>query len=72
MWPVFVVVVLPGINYLACVSQAGEPILIEALITESTVKGFNKSILDGFAWVDVVQVHAFVAGPFDHLLTSEL
>ncbi len=67
-----VVVVLPLRNQCVGIFEAGEPRLIEALVSESAIERLHESVLDRFAWIDEMKVHLVVAGPDDHVDASEL
>ena len=45
MWTTLALILPPVINRFPGVNDIAEPVLIEALIPESSVKTFNKSVL---------------------------
>ena len=49
-----IVVVAPGLDNLARLAQADERVFVEAFISQPAVKGFDESILDRLAGLDVV------------------
>ncbi len=49
-----IVVVAPGLDNLACFVQADEHVFVEAFIAQPAVKGFDESILDRLAGLDIV------------------
>ena len=44
-------------------NHIAEPVLIEALISESSIKTLNKSVLSRLARLDKTQFHAMLKGP---------
>ena len=49
-----------------------EPVLIQVLISESSVKTLNKSVLRQLAGLDKPQLHAMLKGPLIHCAVGEL
>ena len=62
MWTVVVVVAAPAFDREAGVVQAGEPVLVEALVPELPVEALDKRILYGLAGLDEVELHAVLVG----------
>ena len=62
MWTALVIILPPVINRFPCVDYIAEPVFIEALISESSVKTFNKSVLSRLAWLDNPHFHAMLKG----------
>jgi len=58
MWTTLVIILPPVINHFPGVNYIAEPVLIEALTSESPVKTFNKSVLSRLARLDKTQFHA--------------
>jgi hypothetical protein len=71
MGPNLVVIPPPGFDFLSCILQADEPILIQAFIPELPVEALDESILDGLAWLDEAQLHASLVGPHVQGLAGE-
>jgi len=44
-------------------NNIAEPVLVQALISESSVKTLNKSVLSRLAWLDKTQFHGMLKGP---------
>lgn len=53
-------------------SEAREPVFIEAFVTESTVERLDISILIRLTWLDKKQLHATPVRPCQHRFTAEL
>ena len=50
-----VVFVAPVVDEETCFGERAEPVLVEAVIAEGAVEGFDEGVLHGFAWLDVVK-----------------
>jgi len=72
MWPVFVVLPLPLAHNLANLCQIPEQVQIQNLIAQTAVKAFDKSILVGFAGLDIVDEDAVILAPAHKHLPQEL
>jgi hypothetical protein len=55
-----------------CIGQRQEPVCIEALVTQSTVEGFDKGIVGRFARPGEVQRYAIGVGPAIERLRDKL
>ncbi len=58
-----IVVHTPGLDDLACVRQAAEPVLVQALVAEAAVETLNVGILIRLAGLDEVQPNAVGVSP---------
>src|SRR6185369_10622665 len=47
----------------ACVPEIAEPARVEALVAETPVEAFDESILNRFAWIDVIQFDSMIDSP---------
>lgn len=65
MGPDGIVVHAPGLDDLARVRQAEEPVLVQALVAESAVETLDVGILIRLARVDEVQPDAAAVGPMN-------
>lgn len=54
MWAVMVVVVTPCRDQVTGMAQAGEQVLVEALVPQAAVEALDEAVLHGFAGCDVV------------------
>ena len=62
-----IIVEPPGFNLCLGIGERSELVHVQTLISQETVKGFNKGILHGFARPNEVELHASVIGPiFEH------
>lgn len=52
--------------------DGAEPVLVEAVIAEGTIEAFDKGVLHGFAWLDVVEADFVLHSPEVEGLASEL
>lgn len=66
MWTILVIVLPPVINRFPGVNYIAEPVLIQALISKSPVKTFNKSVPGRFARLNKSQLHSMLKGPLIH------
>lgn len=60
------IVVPLGFNDIPGMPIAAEQMFIEAFVSESSIKAFDKAILHRLAWCDVVPFNAAVLLPFEH------
>jgi hypothetical protein len=58
MWSGVIVILAPAVDYLPCFGQAAEQMFVQALVAQAAVEAFDKSILDGFAGLDIMPRHA--------------
>ena len=66
MWPCIVIVPAPIVKGLASVIVAGEQVLIQTFVAQTSVEAFDKSILHGFAGLNVVPFNLGVLAPFEN------
>ena len=62
MWAGLVIILPPVINRFPGANNIAEPVLVQALISESSVKSLNKSVLSQLARLDQTQFHAMLKG----------
>jgi len=67
-----VVFLTPVVDEQACFGQGREPVLVEAVVTEGAVEGFDESVLHGFAGLDVVDGDTCGLSPEVEGATGEL
>ena len=72
MWPNGVVVVPPVLDYGVGLKKAGEPVLVQALVAETSVERFNEGILGRLSGLYEMQIDARIACPDDHGFAGEL
>ena len=72
MRAVMIVVVAPCRDQLAGMSQAGEQVLVEAFVPQSTVEALDKAVLHGPARRDVVPFDLPVLLPSQDRIRSQL
>lgn len=53
MWPLGIILLPPCFDLAPCISQSGEPVEVQTLIPELSLKAFDKGILHGFPRIDV-------------------
>ena len=58
-----VVFVAPVLDEQAGLGERAEPVLVEAVVTEGAVEGFDEGVLGGFARLDVMEMDAGGLGP---------
>ena len=58
-----VVVDPPFFDNLACLAEVREQVLVEALVTQSAVEAFDKSIVSGLAWPAELELHTMTICP---------
>lgn len=61
-----IVIVTPGRDQLSGVAQARKQVLVQALVPEAAVEAFDKAVLHGLAWRDVVPLDLPVFLPFQN------
>lgn len=65
------VVLPPGLHDLAGITQAQEPMLVQAFVTHAAMETLAVGVLDRFARVDELQVNAMLAGPLAQHVADE-
>lgn len=63
-----VVVGSPAVDDVACLSQAGEPMQVQAVLAELAVEAFHEGVLSRFPRLNEVQSHTASPGPEEHRL----
>ena len=58
-----VVVDPPVFDGSACLADAGEPVLVQALIPETAIEALDVGVLCGFTGIDEIQLNAVVISP---------
>jgi hypothetical protein len=66
-----VVIDPPVFDDLARLTDAGEPVLVEALLPKATVRAFDVRVLDRLARVDEIELDTVVIGPGIKRTTSQ-
>lgn len=56
----------PGFDRGSCIRQAGEPVQVQAVVTELAVEALDKGVLGRLAGLDKMQRHPGVLGPEEH------
>src|SRR5689334_6203987 len=56
VWAGAVVLPPPVLDEIACIGQAGEPLLAQALVPEAPVEGLDERVLDGLPRTDEEQL----------------
>lgn len=69
---IFVVLTAPCLDHSAGVQQAGEPVLVEALVAQPAVEAPDIGVLVGLAWLDQTQRDTKGMGPLEHGRAAEL
>ena len=64
MWSAPVVTLLPFFKRSAGIAQCAEQRFIEAFIPEFAVEAFDKAVLLGLSWRDVMPIDASILDPF--------
>jgi hypothetical protein len=72
VWPIFVVVLAPVFDRLPRVSKGEKPILIQALLPQSAVEAFDKSIVCKLSWPAELEFHAVMMSSGVERLGDEL
>ncbi len=72
MRSVVVVVVVLSFDYFRGILAAGEPVHVEALVSEVAVEALDVGVLDGLAKANAVELRACTVGPGVHGLADEL
>ena len=72
MWTALDIILPPVINCFPGMKNIAEPVLVQALITESSVKTLTKSVLSWLARLDKTQFHAMLKGPLIQCAAGEL
>jgi len=58
-----VIVLPPAVNDCSHVNNITEPVLIQTLISKSTIKVFDKPVLYRLAWLNKPKLDAMLKGP---------
>lgn len=66
MWPFIIVVDTPVLNDLSGVVVTGEEMLVQTLIAQASIEAFHKTVLHGFAGLDIVPIHPTVLAPLEN------
>lgn len=66
-----VIILPPVINRFPSVNNTAEPVLIQALISKSSVTTLNKSVLGWLAWQNKLPFHAILDGPLIQCAADE-
>ena len=72
MWPHRVVVEPPLFDEQSGFFKASEPFLIEAFLPKAAIEALYVAVLRRLAWIDEVQLHPFLLGPYIQFLAPEL
>jgi len=72
VWSIFVVVLAPAFDRLPRVSEGEKPILIQALLSQSTIEAFNESIVCRLAGPAELELHTMTMRPGVERLGDEL
>lgn len=72
MWPLGIVVVAPSFKHNSGFLKRGEPLLVQALISQFAVERFDMPVLSGSAKSDEVQLHLVLVSPNIKSLPTEL
>src|SRR5215813_6483224 len=62
----------PCINDSASLIEATEPVLVETFISEPAIEALHKTVLYRFAWLNELEFHSVLAGPFIKSMADEL
>jgi len=68
----FVVVALPAVDGEARIGEPGEPVLVQAFVTEPAIEALHEGILDRFPRPDELQLHPLPVRPGIQHLAREL
>lgn len=63
MRSLLVIALSPLLDLVACVLQAREPLLVEALVSERAVEAFDEAVLDRLPRLDEVELDVSLFGP---------
>jgi hypothetical protein len=63
MWPEFIIVPSPALNFPACVVKSPEPVGIWALCPELAIEEFDEDLVGGFARSGEIEDDILLAGP---------
>src|SRR5579863_159473 len=72
MWTLLVVIEPPAFDLPSSISQAREPVGIQAFIQQPAVKAFHMGGLDRLSWLNEVQPEAAFLAPGGQLTTAKL
>ena len=67
-----IVVLSPRLNDPSGIGEAEEPVLVQALVSESPVEALDHRVLDGLAWLDEVEVYLLGVGPLIERAAGQL
>ncbi len=67
-----VVMLSPFINFISCLINCSEPVLVKAFVSELAVQAFNECILCRFAGLNKVQLYLALFTPEEHGLAGKL
>ena len=71
MRPIFVIVLAPVFDRLPRVSEGEKPILIQALLAQSTIEALDESIVCWLTWPAELELHAVTVRPIIEHLGNE-
>jgi len=72
VWPNFIVVLLPVTDFGPSILQPLEPILIQAVVSELSVKAFHKRVRCRLSGLNKLQLDIPALRPEEHSLAREL
>jgi hypothetical protein len=72
MWPLLVVILPPFFDFPLCIVKAGEPVGIQAFISQPPVKAFHVRILHRLTWLNELQSHPTFFAPGGQSSTAKL
>ena len=55
-----------GLNLILCILLAHEPVLVQTVLAQPTVKALDHSVIGGLTWSAEVQLYPAFIGPFVH------
>lgn len=71
MWPEMVVMLSPFVDDGARISQAVEPVLVQAILAELATETLDEGIMGWLTWLNEVQLHASSIRPEELRLTCQ-
>lgn len=71
MWAVVIIVVAPCRDHSACLAQRREQMFVEAFLAHPSVEAFDKAVLHGLSWRDVMPTDVSVFLPFEHRVAGQ-
>ena len=72
MGSLLVVFLAPVLDDLSGMTHRQEPVLVQTLVSEPSVKAFNKAVLGWLAGLDEVDMNTVCISPFIHELAGKL